>query len=368
MFRALLVASLVAAPAFAWEVRKDSQGDVVRWERRVEFVLDRRFAEQLGLPGAPAAVTAAAVALSARTPALEVTVRQGDREAKLGYSRDTGAVNENSIVVLSVWPYESGNLAVTLVTLNARTNVVLDADIAVNASEHDFIIADGPKAQDEKYDLQNTLTHELGHALGLMHSKADELAVMFPSSAPGETCKRTLSADDIAGLVELYGTAAAKEVPQVGCSAAPRRLPLAVIGAVLLLAMKRRSRGSLKRVNRAAPSALSRAGLVLISVGASVAAAAEPNRPDVVDEIAWGEVVDTASRWLPDAHVIVTEVEVEVKKCIKGTCVERRVKVQVLGGRVGDIEQVVEHQPSPRRGSQVVLTTRSGRVRLAVFR
>lgn len=365
MLRALLTVSLIAAPCFAWEVRKDSQGDVVRWDRRVEFVIDAHFAQQLGLPDAPGAVTAAAATLAQSTAALEVLVRQGDHEASLGYAREANAVNENSIVVLEDWPYEGGALAVTLVTLNARTNQVLDADIAVNAAQHDFFIAvgDRPRADGKKYDLQNTLTHELGHALGLMHSREDELAVMYPSSAPGETCKRTPASDDIAGLVELYGAAVEPAVPEVGCAAAPGRLPLVVVAALLLLALKRRARPA------PALAALGRAGLVLFAVGgASGAQAAEPAREDPVDEISWGEVVATASRWLPDTRVIVTEVEVEVLRCVKGACAERRVKVQVLGGRVGDLEQVVDHLPAPRRGSQVVLTRRRGHLRLTVSR
>ena len=355
MLRTFLLASIVAAPAFAWEVRKDSQGDVVRWDRHVEFVIDARFAQQLGLPGAPAAVTAAAATLSAQTPSLEVTVRQGDHAGQVGYSRD--GANENSIVVLTEWPYEANNLAVTLVTLNAKTNTVLDADIALNAKQHSFLMVEHGAAQQghTKYDLQNTLTHELGHALGLMHTNADPLAVMYPSSAPGETCKRTLSADDIDGLNDLYAALPQSE-PQVGCSASPGRFPMAMIVAVILWAFKRRAR---------LPSTCA---ALILAAGVPVAQAAEPNGAAAVDEIAWGEVVETSSRWLPDARVIVTDVEVEVLRCVKGACAQKRVHVQVLGGRVGDIEQVVEHQPSPQRGGQVVLTKRNGLVRLVVSR
>jgi hypothetical protein len=185
-----------------------------------------------------------------------------------------------------------------------------------------------------------------------MHTQ-DEQAVMFPSSAPGETCKRVLSADDLAGLAALYATAAEAE-PQVGCSAAPGHVPFGLIAALVVVALKRRAR-----------LASTCAAVVLVAAGAR---AAEPSRPDVVDEIAWGEVVDTSSRWLPDSRVIVTDVEVEVLKCVKGACAEKRVHVQVLGGRVGDLEQVVEHQPAPRRGGQVVLTKRNGHVRLTVAR
>jgi hypothetical protein len=68
------------------------------------------------------------------------------------------------------------------------------------------------------FDLQDTLTHELGHFLGLAHpcgsgSGSPEIActpgvyddlTMFPFEAPGETKKRTLAADDIEGVCTLY--------------------------------------------------------------------------------------------------------------------------------------------------------------------
>jgi hypothetical protein len=62
-------------------------------------------------------------------------------------------------------------------------------------------------------DLQNTLTHEAGHLVGLAHPCGDagEMAcaandprTMAPTTFVGETQKRTLSADDIAGVCAIY--------------------------------------------------------------------------------------------------------------------------------------------------------------------
>lgn len=53
---------------------------------------------------------------------------------------------------------------------------------------------------DDIFDLETVMLHELGHALGLGHSNL--LAVMFPSYSNVNT---TLEADDIAGLFDIYG-------------------------------------------------------------------------------------------------------------------------------------------------------------------
>ncbi len=56
-------------------------------------------------------------------------------------------------------------------------------------------------------DLQNIATHELGHAVGLgdLYESACAEVTMYGYSENGETDKRSLESDDIAGLVALYG-------------------------------------------------------------------------------------------------------------------------------------------------------------------
>ncbi len=53
------------------------------------------------------------------------------------------------------------------------------------------------------YDVQNVMTHEFGHMLGLGHSEFTE-ATMYESSSMGEIKKRDLHQDDLNGFNALY--------------------------------------------------------------------------------------------------------------------------------------------------------------------
>lgn len=74
-------------------------------------------------------------------------------------------------------------------------------------------------------DLRNTVTHEVGHFLGLAHT-AVASTTMYSLTQPGETQKRTLSPDDVAGVCAIYPKPS-------GCSSAGGA---GVLAAVLALA------------------------------------------------------------------------------------------------------------------------------------
>jgi hypothetical protein len=91
--------------------------------------------------------------------------------------------------------------ATTVVNYNPRTGAIREADIKVNDEFYKYTTQPSPGPGEA--DLRNTLAHEVGHFLGMAHSDVAD-ATMFGSASLGETNKRTLHRDDIAGLCSQY--------------------------------------------------------------------------------------------------------------------------------------------------------------------
>jgi hypothetical protein len=189
--------------------------------------------------------------------------------------------------------YPDGVLALTTVwSQGAR---IVDADTEINAVDPRFkwgLLPDDPvlAALASEVDLQNALTHELGHVLGLDHpcflgdgpqvppeldnlgqpvlSCADPAlpdsvknATMYPSSSPGSISERALSSDEVLALHDLYPARAAPGAtnPMLsgrgGCAVADRRSGTwgaAFLMAALLARARRREprRSSASRSRR----------------------------------------------------------------------------------------------------------------------
>ncbi len=153
----------------------------------------------------------------------------------------TNGTNKNVIVWLEEhWgddeiDYERNAIALSTITFVSDPGAeddgeILDADIEFNGVYQKFSVS--PEGEAGKYDIQNTLTHELGHVLGLDHpchdgeveprpvdhegnpipdcypewSLDDSIteATMYNFAFTGETKKRNLTDDDIAGLCAIY--------------------------------------------------------------------------------------------------------------------------------------------------------------------
>jgi hypothetical protein len=184
--------------------------------------------------------------------------------------------------------YDPSALALTSVFARTSTGEILDADIEVNAALFTWgdveLAALGGTATTAagKQDLQNALTHEMGHFIGLDHTCAlpgqphpvDNLGnpvpdcdsapeavretTMFPSAEPGDVSKRTLAPDDEQAARDVYPAApgaapaacpapqpkAADPPPASGCRLAggdARATDLGVAAAALAAALALRT-------------------------------------------------------------------------------------------------------------------------------
>jgi uncharacterized protein (TIGR03382 family) len=348
----LLVFPLTAS---AFELRTDSQGDVVKWQREAVFVVDPALGQILGEVRALEAVKSAIAELDDATPELMVTVKEGPVRGP-GYELDGDGINQNEILALTDWPYTEGALASTVVTINARTNEILDTDIVFNAEQHTFRVLTAPMALGQTFDdVQNTLTHELGHALGLMHNPMDARVVMYPRASTGEVGKRVLHDDDRDGLAALYSTAIVPPTPpqvQMGCSSTGGVGSWA-LGLLVLFVLAKRGRPqplpcSVKRASRGA--------VVVLGVLGAANVSAQP-----VIRVGVGVVrAKVAHRSTTTPGIIVTSLDVELEDCAQVSC-ERLLRVTVPGGRLGDLEQIVEHHPVPALHERLGLAKKRGR-------
>jgi len=145
-----------------------------------------------------------------------------------------------------------GVIALTTILYDTRTGAVGSFAMEFNDGAFRF----GTDGNPRDMDLQNTMTHELGHVLALDHSTEDcQRPIGAPTmcfSAPsGETAKRTLEQDDRKGLCSLYqqrwndeATCGSEEDDSSGgCSATSRSTgpwPLLSAAALLLSWWRRR--------------------------------------------------------------------------------------------------------------------------------
>jgi uncharacterized membrane protein YgcG len=111
------------------------------------------------------------------------------------------------------WDHGAAILAMTLLTYDAQGRL-LDTDIEINAFSY-LTLVDAPPCTPGHIsqscvgnDVQNTVTHELGHALGLDHSP-DPTSTMFDTAPIGETSKRVLDPESRQFICDVYPPAQA---------------------------------------------------------------------------------------------------------------------------------------------------------------
>jgi hypothetical protein len=100
-----------------------------------------------------------------------------------------GATNPGTIAVTSTWYYTS-------------TGQIVEFDMKLNS----YYRWGNSLVTPNVMDLQNIVTHELGHGVGMIDVYENSCAdvTMYGYGSIGETKKRSLELADIEGLLSLY--------------------------------------------------------------------------------------------------------------------------------------------------------------------
>jgi hypothetical protein len=120
-------------------------------------------------------------------------------------------------------PEQDRVLGATSFLIDNQTGEIVESDIFFNTFFNWTTASGGTAGQ---FDLESIAVHEIGHLLGLGHSAIGETelgeggrrvlgaeAVMFPIAfSSGNIQSRELKADDIAGITDIYGTAAQRRL------------------------------------------------------------------------------------------------------------------------------------------------------------
>lgn len=153
------------------------------------------------------------------------------------------------------WDFTDGAIAITTTSFSPKTAQIFDSDIELNTPAYFFTTVDMPVCArgGEGFtcvatDVQNTMTHELGHLLGLAHV-ADVASTMSARAALGELNKRSLDPGSKRFVCDVYPRGmpsktcftpklGVEENPaaKTGCTSAPGLL---LIGLATLLRRRR---------------------------------------------------------------------------------------------------------------------------------
>lgn len=143
------------------------------------------------------------------------------------------------------WPYGDSALAITTVSATPDGEIT-SADMELNSANQLFGFVDDPSST--LWDVQNTITHEAGHIVGLDHDAVPDSTMEF-EAARGETKKRDLSRDDIEGLCTIHPSGEELDEPdpvppeEDGCCATTARnepAPLLMLALVAAAAVRRK--------------------------------------------------------------------------------------------------------------------------------
>lgn len=354
---------LIAAASGGVTYLETDEGATVHWETdEVRFHFDETPDPGVNRDAAETALVRS-LGVWAATTAPALALRYGGRidDAEVGYRSD--GPNRNVVTFhADGWATGDESLAVTLSTYVQSTGTLLDSDIIVNTSE-DIWSTD---AEEGRFDLQSALIHEIGHALGIGHHEHNG-SVMAVSLDVGHA-RHELSEIDIAAVTGLYEvdhpehdhpTLAPEVIARAeqdvdidypaeravlpSCAHASRSTGAWWAFAILTCLLIRR--------RRVLAVTMLVCGLAAPAHASSVLRMSIDDLTAASGIVVQATIMQTSASW--ENGIIVTRAEVEIDTCLQGPCPEEAF-VTVIGGRVGDIVQVVAGAPELHPGLEVV--------------
>ena len=227
----LLLMGVGEKKAAAYDYLKGPEGQVLAW-KLVPIVY------QIGplSPDLPEDVQIEAIHRSFETwqniPQTDVLFEFGGF-TDIHHAEDDGT----NVVYFQSSGWEEDSKAIATTHSYAFQNGELNAfDLRLNDERYEFTASEDPN--DTMTDIQNTVTHEVGHVLGLGHSE-DSTATMYKSTGLGDLGKRELGGDDIEGIEALYepGTLVFRNQRQIGqgcsCTHTPQNGPTSMLSFLL---------------------------------------------------------------------------------------------------------------------------------------
>ncbi len=276
----LLLAALAPSPAEAYVYTRNANGTPIVW-RKTNCLYMRIDANGSDDVAGDADIKATRKAwlnwYNATKSCSYITFKELASKKGLKAAYDSEGDNENIITwVESGWTYNRHAVALTKVSfVELKENKgegddgrILDADIVFNGQHLRF----SATGQAMRHDIENTLTHEMGHVLGFDHNcddgtyktppeddkgnkipkcgsskvtQAMKDATMYFLADEGETKKRSLTGDDVKAVCETYPkpidpwvckpTNMKKEYAETGCAVAAGRSAGSRLALVWLL-------------------------------------------------------------------------------------------------------------------------------------
>lgn len=332
-------------PAWGWgqSVNRVDGGNIVHWNTdMIPFIVDVESFRESPVSDPVRWVTQAAHAWEVASPnAPRFQIKAGDT-GPIGYHDDSDNNQHGIRFYRHGFPRACIGrqvLALTLLTRNSKTGEVVDADIIFDGERNRFTILGESMlgVPGALYDFPNVVTHEFGHALGLVEDPGHADATMFPSSQPGEIAKRDLGPSDIASITETYASGPAPSPREPGASLTCT-VVLSVCLFICITALIFVIYAFFIRKNRSAATTTA-----FYVVSALLLVLGYPRvQPQTTEH---GLVVSTRSFWR--GGIIHTHAMVQTAHGLE--------RVKRLGGQIGNYRQEVLDAPS---GDQLIAGTR----------